>query len=531
VVLEDNMEWVVLGEEKGRIKLVSKSSTTGLLPKGSYLTIEKGDSKFILRVDQSLQYEPYSPSPLIIEMDLSPLKEDQKCQNIVYAYRVKDINNRKDGLIDFIQPQLIARRSNQEEINLALSSESNGPKVFIATIHSGQNQILHDEEGMPITASLPIDMFYHQMLICGSTGSGKTVAMKYLAQYFVEEIKGAVLAINVKDIDFLRMDRPSFTKNKEIQNEWKALNQEPHGIYNFTIYYPANTSIERSMGVSENKCKKITLDVKTIDPDALTGLLQGITDKAAQNLPNIFRYWQYQNQSKRDTKNFTFNNFVNYFNNYAENREFHTRNIRGEEGLITLARGTIENIQRSLDIALSFFDNEHAECITEKDILEKEKMSVINVTGNYGIQFGSILLRHLLNLIVTVKDKQEYPDVPVLIVIDEVHQFYNTESSLEALGYLDTICRTGRSKKIGVIFSSQNPSDIPKGLSSVINTKIFFKGEANSAKGFGISISNEEMESLKKGYAVASIHELSQLKIIKMPLSLAGVFEKEEFDA
>jgi DNA helicase HerA-like ATPase len=43
------------------------------------------------------------------------------------------------------------------------------------------------------------------------------------------------------------------------------------------------------------------------------------------------------------------------------------------------------------------------------------------------------------------------------------------------LGDLDTICRTGRSKKIGVVFSSQNPQNLPKGLSSVINTKIFFK--------------------------------------------------------
>src|SRR5208283_1895080 len=146
------MEWIVLGENKGRIKLVSKSTTSGLLPKGAYLTIDKGESKFILRVDESVQTEPYAPSPMIIDMDLSPLKQDQKCQNIVHAYRVKDISTRMDGLIDFISPQLVARRSNQDEIDLAMAGESPGPKVFIATIHSGQNQILSDETGMPITA-------------------------------------------------------------------------------------------------------------------------------------------------------------------------------------------------------------------------------------------------------------------------------------------------------------------------------------------------------------------------------------------
>ena len=96
-----------------------------------------------------------------------------------------------------------------------------------------------------------------------------------------------------------------------------------------------------------------------------------------------------------------------------------------------------------------------------------------------------------------------------------MHQFYNTDSSKEALGDLDTICRTGRSKHIGVIFSSQNPTDIPKGLASVINTKIFFKSDISSAKSFGVRVSEEEMESLKKGYAVAIIHELSQLKVLK----------------
>lgn len=117
------MKWIVLGENNGNIKLASKKEKEGerggLLPKGSYLTIEKEDTKFILRVDDSEQNEPYSPSPMIVDMELSPLKPDQKCQNILSAYRVKDISNREDGLIDYIQPQLEARRANQEEVDIA----------------------------------------------------------------------------------------------------------------------------------------------------------------------------------------------------------------------------------------------------------------------------------------------------------------------------------------------------------------------------------------------------------------------------
>ena len=117
--------------------------------------------------------------------------------------------------------------------------------------------------------------------------------------------------------------------------------------------------------------------------------------------------------------------------------------------------------------------------------------------------------------------------VPVLIIIDEVHQFYDTGSSRETLDELDTICRTGRSKEIGVIFSSQNPTDMPKGIFSVINSKIFFKSDRSLARDYDIVADSEEMQSLGKGYALVNIHGLPQIKVLKFPLAMAGVFEKE----
>ena len=173
---------------------------------------------------------------------------------------------------------------------------------------------------------------------------------------------------------------------------------------------------------------------------------------------------------------------------------------------------------------MDFFDNEDAECLTEEDILQKGKMSVIDVAVKNGKQFGAILLRDLLHKIVTAKNEGRF-DIPILIIIDEVHSFYNTDALENALGDLDTICRTGRSQKIGVIFASQNPSDIPPGLSSVINSKIFFKTDLSLAKSHGIIVTPQEMESLKAGFAAVSIHNLPQAKIVKFPISFAGVFE------
>jgi len=38
-------------------------------------------------------------------------------------------------------------------------------------------------------------------------------------------------------------------------------------------------------------------------------------------------------------------------------------------------------------------------------------------------------------------------------------------------------------------------------------------------------MSQQELESLRSGFAIVSVHNLSQLKVIKFPLALCGVDE------
>ena len=135
--------YIVLGEEKGRIKLVStskvkKGKRQGILPKGSFLTVETEHNKHILRVDESQQNEPYAPAPMLADMDLTSLRQDQKCQNVIYACRTGEVEERTDGLIDYISPQSLARRSTQEEIDKVLGLSSKGPSVFLATVYGGK---------------------------------------------------------------------------------------------------------------------------------------------------------------------------------------------------------------------------------------------------------------------------------------------------------------------------------------------------------------------------------------------------------
>ena len=227
-------------------------------------------------------------------------------------------------------------------------------------------------------------------------------------------------------------------------------------------------------------------------------------------------------------------NFTNYIAGRRKEKEktYPAKNVRGEiVDEIPLHSGTIDNILRNLNYASDFFDNDQSRSLTGSDILQAGKISVINIADvKYGVTFGAILLRDLLHQIVDLKKAGDYT-LPVLIIIDEVHQFYGNNSSREALGDLDTISRTGRSSKIGVIFASQNTQDLPKGLSNVVNTKFMFRSDGTEITSKLIQLDREEMAGLAQGHCAAIVYGIPQIRMMKFPLAEAGIFKNgDEID-
>lgn len=526
------MNWIVLYERSGKIVLTSKkNANSGLLPKGSYLTVDmslngnlKDYRKFVLRVEESEQTAVYSPSPLLADLDLGLQEADRECKNQITAHRVYDITQREDGLVDYIKPQALARLSTEEEILKATDSENNnGPYLFPATVHTSRCQKINDLNGKPVKLRIPEDVYWHQIQITGKTGSGKTVATKYLAQHFIENKitsdninrYGCVLAINVKDVDFLQMDKPTVTGNKEAKREWDALNDGPNGVQNYEILYSAHENLNNliTQGVNKSLCTPITLNASKIDPESLLGIVENLTELATQALPDIYRYWQ------RNSPKGSFTQFLDFLEECKDqDYNFNTRDVAERDGTTRLNPATANAMISRLKNANKYFENENGNEIDAGSILQEGKMTVIDVARS--IEFGSIVLRYLLNRIVVEKTENNN-DIPILIIIDEVHQFYKSSASRNALGDLDTICRIGRSKKIGVVFSSQNINDIPNGLTSVINTKLMFKTDEFNKRINGIS--PDDIQSMKAGYCVTNIHSLPQLKLAKFPLSKSGV--------
>ena len=74
-------------------------------------------------------------------------------------------------------------------------------------------------------------------------------------------------------------------------------------------------------------------------------------------------------------------------------------------------------------------------------------------------------------------------------------------------------------------FEVFKPEKIPRELDNIV----YIEGPNSSGKSTLlnlIALGLHGLEGLKKGFAFASIYDLPQLKILKFPLSLSGVFEK-----
>lgn len=524
--------WIVTGAKGEQISLVSSKDSEEILPVGSYLTVNGSDGvKHILRVERSEQQSLFEPSPLIVDAELPIMTQDQECKNVILAARILQSASSNNKYV-FIKPQEKAFKSTQEEIN-EVFPQSSGFPIFLATHFLSRDSPLMDESNKFIYVKIPFESLYLQTMICGQTGSGKTVAMKYLIEQFIENEKGAVLAINVKGNDLLTMDQATtFDKKPELgeksRKEWQMLELSKPDMNNFVIFAPASKEKPKEK-VNPDKIRLITLKAADLEPNSLLAILETgsrVTERAAESLPDIFRAWK-EDTARGEVK--TFRNFINWFRQFATKENeytFPTMKPSGEEGSAPLHQGTCRAIMQTLESVSNFFDSKDNKVwpIDETNILKPGKLSVIDLSSKETTIFGAVLLRHLLSRIYDAKTTSaQYNNVPILIVIDEVHNFYRSGASKQALEELNAISRMGRSAGIAVVFASQTPEDLPSGLTSIVNTRIFFRSLGTTGRKFDVKDLTVELSSLSNGYAIMSSVALPQVRFVKFPISQMGV--------
>jgi len=197
---------------------------------------------------------------------------------------------------------------------------------------------------------------------------------------------GCVLAINVKDTDFLEMNRGSNSIGDEIKKEWGVLGIDAEAIYNFEVLYNSYKSKNEYLqrGVADTSCfRPVTLSASKLDAEALLGIVENVTQLGQQALPDIFRYWQANYQGKG------YDHFLEYYENgMLEDHTFKSIDLGGRVYEQKLNPSTSSSLIQRLRTAGKFFDNDSGSEVKVEQIVQEGKMTVIDVSDN--ISFGSV---------------------------------------------------------------------------------------------------------------------------------------------
>ena len=93
----------------------------------------------------------------------------------------------------------------------------------------------------------------------------------------------------------------------------------------------------------------------------------------------------------------------------------------------------------------------------------------------------TILAFHILNKLARHKLSGQDKEIPVMILVDEAHNYFPKFVDSERRAFIKrlvrrakTICKEGRKFKLRLQFTTQRPEEIDVGVLSIVNTITFF---------------------------------------------------------
>ena len=335
------------------------------------------------------------------------------------------------------------------------------------------------------SVSILTEKLNHHGLICGATGTGKTVTLKVLTEH-LSDLGIPVILSDVKG-DLANLINPG--------------DPEPTG-------YPVNL-----WDVYGDEGLPLRVSVSQMGPLFLGQILE--LNEVQLGVLNIaFRIADSQGLLLLDIKDLK--SILRYI---QENRE----EVSMEFGQVSGA--TIAAIQRKLllleDMGGNLFMAEPSLDIEDLITEDKSHRGMINILSARKLisnprlysMFLLWMLSELFESLPEVGD-QEFPKL--VFFFDEAHLLFNNASKALNEKILQLV-RLIRSKGVGIFFVSQNPLDIPDPIASQLGTKIihqlraFTPRELRMIKEISSSLRHsddlkleEEIQSLKTGQAIIS---------------------------
>ncbi|MEM3112363.1 MAG: ATP-binding protein [Candidatus Anstonellales archaeon] len=310
--------------------------------------------------------------------------------------------------------------------------------------------------------------------IFGTVGSGKTNT----SQVLIEEAASHNWAVVVLDVEgeYVDMDKPS--EQRQLEKLFSHFGIKPSGVRTLDVYHPIDTDPARP-----DISKPFSIRFSNVEPQILAEIM-GLSQPQNERFLEIWHNLaQKEVSKKKKTKT-----KAGFAASLAESFEGGPALGITLEDIISQIDSILESDVKSINKPsyyvlrrklkrlerFGIFDRE--ETMDYNDLVQANKVSVIDLSSSSNDQVNNIVLMDILRKIFRLKledKKKELP--PVLIAIEEAHTLVSRENASkmeETLDILKEISRRGRKRWISLCFISQQPSHLPPEIYELCNTKI-----------------------------------------------------------
>lgn len=334
---------------------------------------------------------------------------------------------------------------------------------------------------------IPLKTLNRHGLICGATGTGKTKTLQVLAEQM--SLLGIPSLLMDMKGDLSGIAMPG-TNNKHI--EWR------HGEIGIP-YTPENLPVE--LMTLTNEGVKLRSTITEFGPILISKILS-LNNTQQGIITLVFKYCDDKKLPLIDLEDLK--KVLQFFINEGKEEIKEAYGSVSKVSVATIMRKIIEIEQQG---ATSFFGEKSFDTL---DFLHttydnKGAVSIIRLSDvqNKPKLFSTFMLS-LLAEIYSIFPEEGDGDKPKLaIFIDEAHLVFKNASEA-LLEQIETIIKLIRSKRVGIFFCTQNPTDIPEAILSQLGLKIQHALRAFTAK------DRDNIRKIAKNYPETSYYDVEK---------------------
>ena len=303
---------------------------------------------------------------------------------------------------------------------------------------------------------VPLGTLNRHGLIAGATGTGKTKTLQKLAEG-LSSAGTPVLLMDVKG-DLGGLAHPGLP-NPHIDRRHAAIGQ-PWKPVAFPVEF---------LSISEEPGTRLRATVSEFGPVLLSKIL-GINETQSGVVSVVFKYCDDHRLPLLDLKDLK--KTLQYVTGDGKSE------FENEYGRVSTAttgsilRKIVEIEQEGADL----FFGERSFDVEDLMAIDDQGRGAINILQLGDIQgkprmFSTFMLCLLAEVYATLPETGDTGQPALVIFLDEAHLLFQ-EASRTLLEQIETIVKLIRSKGVGIVFCTQQPTDIPPGVLSQLGMKI-----------------------------------------------------------